>query len=298
MFTSVHTTALRFPPSLLQARTWAVVTCAGKSVHALFLMLLIAATSQSFCSGEARAAETYDFGYSGRLVHSTGKPVDGPVALKATFFHESNGQTPILTVTDGLESVQLQQGIFQVRLALTASDYDKVFNDVSQPVWLQITDLTHNPSAPYPLQRLMMTPYAARVPVDGLTISFNGDGKLAVGPSGAPGANQFITKDGSGRFVWASPTTSASALQGQNISQTTPEAGQVLKYDGSQWLPATMSAGSGTLTSISAAAPLAVSGSATAPSLQMTAASSVSNGYVSSADWLSFSAKQAALGWC
>ncbi|MCX6109671.1 MAG: hypothetical protein NTZ90_08735, partial [Proteobacteria bacterium] len=252
--------------------------------------------SQSFCSGDARAADTYDFGYSGRLVHSTGKPVDGPVALRATFFHESNGQTPVLTVTDGLESVQLQQGIFQFRLALTASDYDKVFNDVSQPVWLQITDLTHNPSAPYPLQRLMMTPYAARVPVDGLTISFNGDGKLAVGPSGAPGANQFVTKDGSGRFVWASPTTSASALQGQNISATAPAAGQVLKYDGSQWLPATMSAGTGTLTSISASAPLAVSGSSTAPSLQMTAASSVSNGYVSSADWLSFNAKQAALG--
>ncbi|MCX6111200.1 MAG: hypothetical protein NTZ90_16515, partial [Proteobacteria bacterium] len=202
-----------------------------------------------------------------------------------------------MAISQGLENVVLQQGIFQFRLALTPSDYDKVFNDVAQPVWIQITDLTHNASAPYPLQQLMMTPYAARVPTDGLTISFNGNGKLAVGPSGAPGANQFITKDGSGRFVWAAPTTSASALQGQNISQTAPAAGQVLKYDGSQWLPATMSAASGALTSISAAAPLAVSGSATEPLLQMTVASSISAGFVTSSDWLSFTGKQAALGY-
>jgi len=269
----------------------------GKPMHSLFTLLLTAAVAQSLCSGEARADNTYDFGYSGRLVHSSGKPVDGPVSLKATFFHDAAGQTPILSIIQGLENITLQQGIFQFRLALSPSDYDKVFNDVAQPVWIQITDLTHNASAPYPLQQLMMTPYAARVPTDGMTISFNGDGKLAVGPSGSPGANQFITKDGSGRFVWASPTTSASALQGQNISQTAPAAGQVLKYDGSQWLPATMSAASGTLTSLSASAPLAVSGSATAPSLQIAAASSISSGYVSSADWLSFNAKQAALGY-
>ena len=265
-------------------------------MHSLFTLLLISALSQSLCSGEARAGDTYDFGYSGRLVHSTGKPVDGPVSLSATFFHDDRGKIPILTISQGLENITLQQGIFQFRLALSPSDYDKVFNDVAQPVWIQITDLTHNASAPYPLQQLMMTPYAARVPTDGLTISFNGDGKLAVGPSGAPGANQFITKDGSGRFVWAAPTTSASALQGQNISQTAPAAGQVLKYDGSQWLPATMSAASGALTSISASAPLAVSGSATEPSLQMTAASSISAGFVTSSDWLSFTGKQAALG--
>ena len=265
-------------------------------MHSLFIMLLITAVSQSFCSGDARAADTYDFGYSGRLVHSTGKPVDGPVALKATFFHDGTGQTPILVITEGLERVTLQQGIFQFALALTPTDYDRVFNDVSQPVWIQITDLTHSPSAPYPMQRLMMTPYAARVPVDGQTISFNGDGKLTVGPSGSPGANQFITKDGSGRLVWATPTTSASALQGQNISATAPAAGQVLKYDGSQWLPATISTTGGAVTAISASAPLAVSGSTTAPSLQMTAASSVSDGFVSSSDWLSFTGKQAALG--
>ena len=81
-------------------------------MHSLFTLLLIAAVSQSLCSGEARAGDTYDFGYSGRLVHSSGKPVDGPVSLKATFFHDAGGQTPILSIYQGLESVILQQGIF------------------------------------------------------------------------------------------------------------------------------------------------------------------------------------------
>ena len=262
----------------------------------LYSLLLVAAASQSLCSGDARAADNYEFGYSGRLVHSSGKPVDGPVALRATFFHDNKGQWPVISVTEGLESIALQQGIFQFRLVLTAADYDKVFHDVSQPVWIQVSDLTHSPSAPYPLQQLMMTPYAARVPVDGLTIGFNNDGKLAVGPSGAPGANQFVTKDTNGQFVWATPTTSASALQGQNISATAPVSGQVLKFDGTQWLPATMSSGSGTLTSISGSAPLAVSGSTTSPSLSITQATSVSDGYISASDWLSFTGKQAALG--
>ncbi|MCX6110056.1 MAG: hypothetical protein NTZ90_10700, partial [Proteobacteria bacterium] len=119
-------------------------------MRSLFLILLLAAVAKSLCSSEARADNTYDFGYSGRLVHSSGKPVDGPVSLSATFFHDDRGKTPILTISQGVENITLQQGIFQFRLALSPSDYDKVFNDVAQPVWIQITDLTHNASAPYP----------------------------------------------------------------------------------------------------------------------------------------------------
>lgn len=110
-------------------------------MQSFFTLLLIAAVYHSLCCGEAKADNTYDFGYSGRLVHSSGKPVDGPVSLKVTFFHDDGGRTPILSISQGLENITLQQGIFQFRLALTPSDYDKVFNDVAQPVWIQITDL-------------------------------------------------------------------------------------------------------------------------------------------------------------
>ena len=265
-------------------------TIAAKLMH---LLLLLCAAAES---GHARAEGTLDFSYGGRMVESNGKPVDGPVALKVSFYHDSSGQAPILTTTDGLQTVFLQQGVFQFRLAIPESDYHKVFSSVEQPVWIQISDLSHPQKNPFPLQQILMTPYAGKVPVDGSTVRFNNEGKLAVGPEGSPGANQFVTKDTSGRLVWGSPATSASALQGQNISTTAPAAGQVLAYDGSQWLPATMSSGSGTLTSISGSAPLAVTGSATAPAVSITQATSISDGYLSSSDWLSFNNKQASLG--
>ncbi|MCX6117682.1 MAG: hypothetical protein NT027_09085 [Proteobacteria bacterium] len=44
---------------------------------------------------------TYDFSYSGRLVDSTGRPLEGPVALRASFFHSETGTTSILDVTTG-----------------------------------------------------------------------------------------------------------------------------------------------------------------------------------------------------
>ena len=255
------------------------------------------ATLLLFCSASAQADTNFEFSYSGRITETSGRPISGPVALRVRFYHDKDGQAPILTVTEGLQSVTLQQGVFQFSLQIPASDYDKVFSDVTQPVWIQITDMTHNATKPFPLQQLEMTPYAAKVPVDGTTVRFNSEGKLAVGPVGAPTANQFITKNAHGDLIWDTPTSSASALQGQNISATAPAAGQVLKYDGSQWLPATITSGSGTQTSISSVGPLAVTGSATAPTLSIMQATSVSDGYISSADWLSFSNKQSGLGY-
>jgi hypothetical protein len=242
----------------------------------------------------ALADGTIDFAYGGRITEANGKPVEGDVALKITFFHDKDGQTEVLSVTEGLGKITLQQGIFQFRLPLPASDYDKVFKSADQPVWIQVTDLTHPQKGPFPLQQVMVMPYAAKVPVDGITLSFNNEGKLTAGPSSAPGANQFITKDSQGRLVWGTPDTSAAALQGQSVSTTAPASGQVLKFDGTQWLPTTMT--SGTLTGVNVSAPLVNSGSATVPALSIARAASVSDGYVSSADWLTFNSKQAALG--
>ena len=239
-----------------------------------------------FAANAAIAQSTIDFVLSGRLTETSGKPVAGPVALEIAFFHDGQGSAPVLAVTNGFESVPLQEGIFQVRVTLNAADYAKVFPDVSQPVWFQITDLTHA-SAPYPLQQVVTVPYAARVPVDGKTVDFNTDGKLSVGPSTAPAANQFLTKDANGKFVWRSPTPNASAIQGTNISGAAPVAGQVLSYDGVMWSPAT--------TTVTATPPLAVTMNGTTPSVSMVAATSVSDGYLTTGDWLAFNTKQAAI---
>jgi hypothetical protein len=63
--------------------------------------------------------------------------------MQVDFFHDASSSSPVLTVTAGLESVPLQEGVFQLKLTLSAGDYHAVFSGVSQPVYVQITDLTH-----------------------------------------------------------------------------------------------------------------------------------------------------------
>ena len=91
------------------------------------------------------ADDTVNFIYDGRLVDSTGKPTAGPVALQINFYHQAQSGNPVLTVTQGLEAVTLQEGLFEVTLAIGASDYAAVFSSVSQPVWVEVTDLTNSP---------------------------------------------------------------------------------------------------------------------------------------------------------
>ena len=239
-------------------------------------------TNASTALGES----TYDFVVSGRLTDPSGRPIEGPVALDISFFHDGDGSSSIISVRDGFEKIVLQDGIFQVRVTLSPEDYNRVFPDVGQRVWFQVTDLTHGGS-PYPLQQVVTVPYAARVPVDEKTIKFSSEGKLSVGPDTAPGPNQFMTKDSAGKIVWKTPSASAGALQGTNVSATAPQVGQVLSYDGSQWIPAS--------TTVTAQAPIAVTMAGTTPVLSMTQASSVSNGYLTTSDWLKFNAKQDAI---
>jgi hypothetical protein len=63
-------------------------------------------------------------------------------------------------------------------------------------------------------------------------------------------------------------------------------------YNGTQW--ASVSAGGAVVSSVSATAPLASSGGA-APTISMPAATSSANGYLTSANWTTFNAKESAL---
>ncbi len=254
--------------------------CWRKAIQSLFIGLL----ALVFFVGAAStlAAQTnYDFSYTGRLVDSVGKPYSGPVALKVSFFHVAADGTPVLTVTNGLESVTLQEGIFQIKLTLSAANYSLVFGDVAQPTYIEITDLTHAPTAPFPRQQVNMIPYAARIPVDNKTVGFNSDGQLSVKPFTQPAAGEFLTKDGSGNFVWASPP-SATSIQGQTIDTATPSNGQVLTYDGSKWTP-TSPAGvnGGTVTNVTGSGPISVTNNTTTPGISISQASGVGDGYLS-----------------
>lgn len=185
--------------------------------------------------GEAAATESLRYPLLGRLTEKNGKPVEGPVNLQVSFFRTETGGSPLLSLT--ASNVVLQEGIFQLALTLTAAEYHDVFSAVVEPVYVEVTDLTHDASAPYPRLLSGMTPYAAKVPVDDKTVYFDDIGRLTAGPRTAPGAGQFLTKDGSGNFVWATPPSAATSLGSTAISQTVPTSGQVLKFNGTAWTP-------------------------------------------------------------
>lgn len=67
-------------------------------------------------------------------------------------------------------------------------------------------------------------------------------------------------------------------------------SGQVLQYSGSAWAPATLTAG-GTVTLVSASAPLSVSTPTTTPAISISQANGSTNGFLTAADWTTFNSK-------
>ncbi len=88
--------------------------------------------------------------------------------------------------------------------------------------------------------------------------------------------------------------TKVVALQNNPVDTTTPTNNQVLQWNGSKWIPATLPAGNpGTVTSVSGTAPISVVTGTSTPVISISQATTSTNGYLSSADWNAFNSKQA-----
>lgn len=123
-------------------------------------------------------AVPYEFNYSGRITETSGKPVDGPIDIKISFYHQETGGSSTVYVPP-FSGVALDEGVFNVTITtLTAADYHQIFSD-SSSVYVEVTDLTN--SVTYPRQRFSVVPYALKVPVDGTTVTYDANGKLKVG---------------------------------------------------------------------------------------------------------------------
>jgi hypothetical protein len=131
--------------------------------------------------------------YSGRFVEDGGKPVDGTVDIFVEFFSDESGHAAIGKAVT-IEGVPLESGVFQINISMAATDFHQIFSRIDRPVWLQITDLSHDKS--YPRQQLGAVPYALKVPVDGVTVDWNENGALSI-PATATvervGGEKFIT---------------------------------------------------------------------------------------------------------
>lgn len=87
-----------------------------------------------------------------------------------------------------------------------------------------------------------------------------------------------------------------SLTQLSDATITGPLSNQVLKYNGTNWVNSDLSAlGGGTVTSVSGNAPISVATGTSTPAISISKADTATNGYLSSADWTTFSGKQNAI---
>jgi hypothetical protein len=89
--------------------------------------------------------------------------------------------------------------------------------------------------------------------------------------------------------------SSVVAIQNNPVDSTAPTNNQVLQWNGTKWIPATLPAGnSGTVTSVTGSGPIGVATGTSTPVISISQATTSANGYLSSADWNTFNGKQTA----
>ena len=260
-----------------------------KSLRNPISFVLLAFLSLSSLSAQANP---FTFPYGGRMTQAGGKPLKGPINIGVSFFSVETGGVVLGSGSQTFPNVPLRQGIFQIQISLSEAEFRTVFAHFTDAVWVEVSDLSN--IKVYPRQRLSAVPYAGKVPVDGTTISFDNSGKLTVGPNGAKAAGQFVSKDGTG-FIWTNPPAAGTEIQGKPLSAATPTSGQILQYDGAQWVGSFLS--TGTVSAVTASVPLTVTSGSTTPVLSLPSASSSASGYVTAGNWNTFNSKQAPLGY-
>jgi hypothetical protein len=180
----------------------------------------------------ASLADAADIGYSGRLTDAAGKPRGGAVDLEFKFFDDDAAGTQ-LGATINANDVSLAQGMFTVTLVVPDNMTAAVFGGAE--TWLQVRDKTNGDTMPR--QRFLPVPFALRVPVDGNTIGYDGDGKLQITTDNLPVANKVLKVTAGGDLTWGDDLTggvgsvSNADLQADSITSDKIDDGAVADVD-------------------------------------------------------------------
>jgi hypothetical protein len=274
-------------------------------IKLLFLLWFFVFVATNLSSGATAAATASGFTYTGRLTQSNGAPLTGPVDLQINFFNTLTDGIPLGSSPYFFAAVTLDEGRFQIQIPLTGTDINLIFPDTNADTFIEVTNATDRKT--YPRQRFSLVPYALKVPVDGKTLTFDNNGQLAVKDlaiekitgltealAGKVATNQQLGGDITGSFS----AINVAKLRGQDVSTTAPNSGEVLTFVDGKWTPQSLGTlAVGTVTGISAEAPLATTGPASSPKLILAQANGIASGYLASSDWLTFNSKQDSLGY-
>ena len=213
-------------------------------------------------------AEEYNLSYGARLTKANGAPIpgqDGKLDLEVSFYNAGSGGSLIGPSPISFPETSIAEGVFQLSITLTPTEFHQVFQDPSTPVYIEVKDVKSG--AVFPRQRFSVIPFALKTPIDNDTIVYNSDGKLTVGSTvgtvkqvtagsgltggvitdsgtitvdtGTTGNKIVQLSDGKLPSVDGSNLSSVNAekLQTRNVSAAVPVSGQVLKWSGSAWVP-------------------------------------------------------------
>jgi len=221
-------------------------------------------------------------GYQGRLLRADGTAATGTASVTFQVFGSETGGTPLWQET---QTLGLSEGYYSTFLGLVAPPQDSLFEAGARWLEVKVGSETLSPRQPvgsvaYALSARSVSGGAADVTslrVSGQTV-VDSDGRLA-------GAARYLA----GQGLAIDDASRTLALQACST-------GQILVHDATGW--ACASANPGTVTNVSAAAPLVVTEGTSVPQLSIAQAGVSSAGFLSSTDWNSFNTKYGALTQC
>ena len=215
-------------------------------------------------------SQTTEFTYQGSLQNS-GTAASGSFDFELLLFDALSGGTQIgSTLTRS--GVAVANGIFSVKL-----DFGSNYPGANRFLEIHVVQTGGGAFTPLtPRQAVSSAPYSVK--------SLNADTATnATNAVNAANATNAVNFSGalSGDVTGSQGSTTVARLQGNNLVNTAPLNGQVLKFNtaANQWEPGTdnTSSGGGGVTSVTASGPLASSGGAT-PNISLTGVVPTVNG--------------------
>jgi len=229
----------------------------------------------------AHAQVSSPTGYQGRLLRADGTAATGTATVGFAVYSADSGGTALWQES---QTLGLSDGYYSTFLGLVTPLPDGLFDGAVR--WLEVKVGSETLA---PRQRLGSVPYAATA--RNLTGGSANVSSLKV-------AGETVI-DAAGRLAGAARYAAGPGIvvdAAQTVSLKSCLSGQALLHDDSSWQCAPVAGG--TVTSVSASAPLSVIDGTAAAQISMTQAGASSAGYLSSADWASFNTKYGAATQC
>ncbi len=240
------------------------------------MLRIVAAALLVPCLAAAEAPAK--IGYQGRLLKADGSPEAGSHTLGFAVFAANQGGTALWSES---QTLALSDGYYATFLGEQTAIDASVFGGGER--WLE---LTVDGAALSPRQKIGSVPYA---------LTCNSVSGGAVNASSVlVNGTQVISSSGqlTGAAAYSAAAGSGLSLNGTALSLSSCPTGQVLQATANGWA----CAGVGTVTSVSASAPLSVATGSSTPALSIAKADGSTDGYLSSADWTTFNSKAPASG--